>query len=117
MNTIAEITNRLASLLNELKFVEAYSELFSEHAESIDPIYKNEPLKGLAGLIEREKAFLASTEIHDFKMSEPIFAGNYFSVVISMDFTRSGQERQKMEELAIYKVENGKIVSQRFFIG
>lgn len=117
MNTIVEITNRLSSLLNELKFVEAYTELFSEHAESIDPIYKNEPLKGLAGLIEREKKFLASTEIHDFKISEPIFAGNYFSVVISIDFTTSGRERQKVEEIAVYKVENGKIVSQQFFIG
>jgi hypothetical protein len=43
MNTITEIANRLASLCTELKFVEAYTELFSEHAESIDPIYKNEP--------------------------------------------------------------------------
>ncbi|HEY2583490.1 MAG TPA: nuclear transport factor 2 family protein [Mucilaginibacter sp.] len=117
MNTIVEITNRLASLLNELKFVEAYFELFSEHAESIDPIYKNEPLKGLAGLIEREKKFLTSAQIHDFKISEPIFAGSYFSVVISMDFTANGQERRKMEELGVYKVENGKIVSQQFFIG
>jgi hypothetical protein len=117
MNTIVEIIHRLASLLNERKFVEAYSELFSEHAESIDPIYKNEPLKGLAGLIEREKKFLAATEVHEFKMSEPVFAGSYFSVVFSMDFTPNGQERKKIEELAVYKVENGKIVSQQFFIG
>ncbi len=117
MNTVPEIATRLSSLCNELKFIEAYTELFSEHAESIDPVYKNEPLKGLANLIEREMKFLASSEIHDIKVSEPSFAGNYFSVVISIDFTASGRERRKMEELCVYKVENGKIVSQQFFIG
>jgi|SRR6185437_3574854 len=117
MITIPEIANRLASLCGELKFVEAYAELFSEHAESIDPIYKNEPLKGLGNLIEREKQFLASAEIHAINVSDAIFAGSYFSVIISMDFTRHGQEHQMIEELAVYKVEFGKIVSQQFFIG
>ena len=117
MNSIPEIANRLASLCNEHKFVEAYSELLSEHAESIDPIHKNEPLKGLPNLIDREKQFLSVTEIHDIKVSEPLFAGNFFTVVISMDFTVKDQSRKKIEELCVYKVENGKIVSQQFFIG
>ncbi len=116
MNTIPEIASRLASLCNEKKFVQAYAELYSEHAESIDPIYKNEPLKGLANLVEREKQFLATAEIHAVKVSEAIFAGNYFSVVISMDFARNG-EHKMIEELAVYKVEYGKIISQQFFIG
>jgi predicted ester cyclase len=117
MNTINEIASRLASLCEDLKFVQAYQELYSEHAESIDPNFKNIPLKGLAVLIEREQQFLAMAEIHDMKMSEPLFAGSYFSVIISMDFTKAGQERIKFEELCVYKVENGKIVSQQFFIG
>jgi hypothetical protein len=117
MNTITEIASRLSALCSGLKFVEAYTELFSEHAESIDPVYKNEPLKGLANLVDREKQFLAAAEIHHIKLSEPIFAGNYFSLIISMDFTRQGQERKMLEELCVYKVENGKIISQQFFIG
>jgi hypothetical protein len=117
MTSVHELAARLASLCNEHKFVEAYTELFSEHAESIDPIYKNEPLKGLAALIDREKQFLSVTEVHQVNVSDASFAGNYFSVVISMDFTTNGRERRKVEELAVYKTENGKIVSQQFFIG
>jgi len=117
MTSVHEIASRLVSLCNEHKFVEAYTELFSEHAESLDPIYKNEPLKGLAGMIDREKQFLSATEVHDIKVSDASFAGNYFSVVISMDFTVNGHERKKLEEIAVYKAENGKIVSQQFFIG
>jgi hypothetical protein len=117
MNTIEEIANRLSSLCNDFKFVDAYTELFSEHAESIDPVYENKPLKGLANLVDRERKFLETTEIHEVRVSEAIFAGNYFSVIISMDFTPQGQERKKVEELAVYKIENGKVISQQFFIG
>jgi len=117
MYTISEIANRLSSLCADLKFPEAYNELFSEHAESIDPVYGNIPLKGLGKLIEREEAFLASTEVHGLSVSAPVFAGNYFSIGMTLDFTPKGQDRKSIEELCVYKVENGKIVSQQFFIG
>ena len=84
---------------------------------SIDPNYKNEPFTSLHNLIEREKQFLENVEIHDVKVSEALFAGSYFSVVISMHFTVKGQESKTLEELCVYKVDNGKIVSQQFFIG
>jgi len=117
MLTITEIASRLSSLCKECKFVDAYKELYSDHAQSIDPVYKNEPLIGLAGLIDREEKFMASSEIHEIKLSEPIFAGNYFSIVISMDFTAADKVKRKIEEICVYKVENGKIISQQFFIG
>jgi hypothetical protein len=117
MYSINEIAGRLASLCSQHKFVEAYTELYSDHAESIDPNFKNVPLKGLVGLIERETQFLSATQIHDVKLSDAIFAGSYFSIIFSMEFTPNGKERKKIEELCVYKVENGKIVSQQFFIG
>jgi hypothetical protein len=117
MNTIVEIASRLSLLCGEFKFVEAYNELFSEHAESIDPNNGNEPLKGLDKLIDREEKFLAATELHGLTISDPVFAGNYFTVGMSFDFTPKGRERKNIEELCVYKVENGKIVSQQFFIG
>jgi len=117
MFTINEIASRLASLCEQQKFLQAYEELYSEHAISIDPINKNVPIEGLAALIERERQFLEATEIHAITVAEPTFAGNYFCVTLSMDSTSTGQERRKMEELCVYKIENGKIISQQFFIG
>src|ERR1700755_3014236 len=105
MNTIHEISSRLASLCEERKFVEAYSELFAEDAVSIDPIYNNEPLTGLHSLIERERQFLSGVDVHDVKVSDAIFSGNYFSVVISLHFTPKGQESKMVEEIAVYKVD------------
>jgi hypothetical protein len=34
-----------------------------------------------------------------------------------MNFTVKGQGDKQVEEVCVYKVENGKIVSQQFFIG
>jgi hypothetical protein len=117
MISLPEIANRLTTLCEQHKFVDAYTELFNDDAISIDPVYKNEPLTGLVNLINREKQFLAGTEVHEVKISSPIFAGSYFSVNISMAFTRTGEEKKMLEELAVYKTDKGKIVSQQFFIG
>lgn len=117
MISIHEIASRLASLCEQHKFVEAYTELFADDAVSIDPIYQNVPLTGLPGLIDRENQFMAGAEIHEVKISAPTFAGNYFCVNISMAFTAKGQDKRVVEELAVYKIANGKIVSQQFFIG
>jgi hypothetical protein len=118
MYTIHEIANGLTELVSEQKFVEAYEQLYAEDAQSIDPLHANEPpLKDLAELIAREKDFLSRTEIHKISLSEPVIAGNYFTVSLSMDFTSAGQERKEMAELCVYKVKDGKIISQQFFIG
>jgi len=116
MNTINEIATRLASLCEKREFLQAYEELYSEHAGSIDPMNKNVPILGLGALMERERQFLENVEIHDVKVAHPSFAGNYFSVIMSLDFTPKDQDRRKVEELCVYKVEFGKIVSQQFFI-
>jgi hypothetical protein len=116
MTTTNEIAARLISLCEESKFIDAYTELFSDHAVSIDPIYKNEPLTGLVGLLERERQFLSGNEITEIKISEPLFAGNYFTVTLSMHFIPKGSESRRVEELCVYRVDNGKIVSQQFFM-
>ncbi|WP_214072991.1 nuclear transport factor 2 family protein [Mucilaginibacter sp. dw_454] len=117
MKNIEDIAARLITLCAERQFVQAYQELFAEEAVSIDPNYKNEPLTGLKNLIEREEKFLASVDLHEISLSAPILAGTYFSVAFYMGFTPAGQERKSFKEIAVYKVDGGKIVSQQFFVG
>lgn len=118
MHDIKQIAERLIKLCSEQKFVEAYRELFGEEAESIDPLYPiMPPARGLITLIEREKQFLAKAQIHNITMSEPLITGSHFAVKLSMDFTHEERGRISMEELCVYHVKNGKIMSQQFFIG
>jgi len=113
---ITAIANRLILLCKERKFVAAYQELFSKDAISIDPVAGSEPVAGLKKLIDRENAFLANIELHEIVLSDALCSGDFFSVIISMHFTPKNGSSRKVTELAVYKVENSKIVSQQFFI-
>jgi len=117
MKTIQHIADRLVALCREQKFVEAYRELYGEEAESIDPQFTvMPPARGLITLIEREKQFLAKATIHKVEVSEPLIAGNHFSVRIYMDFTIEDRGSKIVDELAVYYVKGGKIVRQQFFM-
>jgi hypothetical protein len=118
MYTIHEIANLLKELVGEQKFVEAYQQLFSDDAESIDPqIPGGQSLKGLDTLIKYEQDFLARVTIEKLSLSEPIIAGSYFTLSFKMSFDIKGIGHKDVEEICVYKVKDGKIISQQFFIG
>jgi hypothetical protein len=119
MYTIHEIANGLKEMVSEQKFVDAYQQLFADDAESIDPLNTSgQPLKGLATLLEREKDFLSRIiAINKITLSDPIIAGSYFTLSLKMSFEVEGQGHMEVDEICLYKVKNGKIISQQFFIG
>ena len=118
MKTIQEIANRLIDLVRKKEFVQAYEELYADEVVSVDPIYADQPpLKGLANLINREKQFLSRSEIHHIQISEPIVSGSYFTISLTMDFSPADADKKQLGELCVYKVGDGKIISQQFFIG
>lgn len=118
MFTIHEIANGLKEMLSEQKFVQAYQLLFSDDAESIDPLNRSgQPLKGLTTLLEREKDFLSRARIQKISLSDPIIAGSYFTMSLQMSFDLKDQGHMEIEEICLYKVKDGKIASQQFFIG
>jgi len=118
MFTIHEIANGLKEMLSEQKFVQAYQLLYSDDAESIDPLNTSgQPLKGLTTLLEREKDFLSRASIQKITLSDPIIAGSYFTMSLRMSFDLKDQGHMDIEEICLYKVKDGKIASQQFFIG
>ena len=54
-------------------------------------------------------------DFHGMEVEGPIVAGNYFTACMKMDITMKGQERKVDEEIALFKVEDGKIVCEQFF--
>jgi len=115
MKTVTAIAERLVELVNQQQFVQAYQELYSKDAWSIDPMYPEiSPIKGLATLIDRENAFLQNVKLNAVEASAPLCTANYFSITLSMDFI-AGDDHRKVTELCVYGVKDGKIVSQQFF--
>lgn len=119
MNT-QEIADRLVELCRAGKFDQAYDELFAEDAENIEmPTTADGPLgnaKGLDAIRRKGKAWEEGIEeMHGGSVGEPIVAGNWFALPMSMDVTFKGRGRMAMEELCVYQVRDGKIVREQFF--
>jgi hypothetical protein len=116
--TTKEVANRLVELSRQGKIQDVQKELFATTAVSIEPDESMGPklVSGLPAIIEKSKMFDSVVEgFHGSKISDPVIAGNYFSISWWIDTTMKGQGRSQMEEICIYKVENGKIVSEQFF--
>ena len=65
---------------------------------------------------EENHRFLDTLEkIHRTDYSEVQFAGNYFSVVLSMDIEFKKHGIRSLDEICIYQVENEKIIFEQFF--
>lgn len=116
--TVQEIANRLVTLCNQGKFDEAVKELYSPNIVSIEPPGGGftERIEGLEAYHEKGKQWNSMLEaFHSSEMSEPIVAGQYFTLKMSMDVTFKGGQRDKSDEICLYQVKDGKIVLEQFF--
>jgi hypothetical protein len=116
--TTQAVANRLVELCRQGKVHETLTELYADNAISIEPTDAMGPRQqnGLPALIEKGKMFDSMLEeFHGSAISDPLVAGNYFSISWVLDATMKGRGRVKMEEICVYKVENGKIVMEQFF--
>lgn len=116
--TTQEVADRLSQLFKENKWNEAQDELYSEDAKSIEP--ENAPgLSSVVGLeaIKRkgEEWNAMIEEVHGGFVSEPVVAGKFIAFGMGMDVTLKNAGRMKMDEIAIYEVNDGKIVKEQFF--
>jgi hypothetical protein len=116
--TTQDVANRLKELFNENKWQEAQEELFSEGAESIEPAHSPgmQSVKGLDAIKKKGEDFNNMVEeVHGGYVSDPVVAGNHIAFAMGMDCTYKGMGRQKMDEIALYEVKDGKIVKEQFF--
>jgi hypothetical protein len=116
--TTQEVANRLSELFKTFQWGQIHDELFSADAQSIEPPGSPglQTVKGIDKIREKGRQFDAMVEeMHGGFVGDPIVAGKYIAVTMGMDVTMKGQGRMKMDEIALYKVEDGKIVSEQFF--
>ncbi len=116
--TTKEIANRLSELFKENKWDQAQDELFSPDARSIEPPHAVglQSVQGMPAIKKKGADFNSMVEeMHGGWVGEPIVAGNHIAVTMGMDATMKGAGRLKMEEIALYEVKDGKIVSEQFF--
>lgn len=115
--TIREIAARFNELAREEKWFEIQAELFADHVKSIDP--PGSPYMGYAegkdAVRKKGQDFVSSiTALHGASTSEPVVAGNHFAVAREMDITTEGHGRIQINEIMVYEVKDGQIISEQF---
>lgn len=116
--TTAEVAARFNELAKAGSWDKIQDELFAENAVSVEPpnVPGMQSVEGLAAIKEKGKQFNESVEeMHDGYSTDPVVAGNFFSVAMGLDATMKGMGRMRMDEIAVYEVKDGKIVKEQFF--
>jgi len=116
--TTQEVAARFNELAQQEKWFEIQDELFADNVRSIDP--ENSPYfkyaEGRGPVRKKGEEFVKKVqEFHAAYTTTPVIAGNHFSVGRSFDITTEDFGRIKIEEIMLYEVKNGQIVSEQFF--
>jgi hypothetical protein len=114
--TTATVASRLIELCTEGKFIRAQNELYDTNIKRIES--DGSISNGLSNMNAKEEQFLNSLDnIQRISFSEPLIAGNYFSVILQMEVEIKNIGYRKFEEVCVYQVANGKIIFEQFFRG
>ncbi len=115
--SITQIAKELITLCREGKWEEAQKRFYHTDVISTEPAETGGHVtKGLEALLKKNEMWASMTkEVHGWSISDPIIADGYFACTMSMDVTLNEGGRMQSTELCIYKVLDGKIVSEQFF--
>jgi ketosteroid isomerase-like protein len=116
--TVKEIAARFNELAQQEKWFQIQDELFADDVKSIDPPHS--PYlgyaEGRAAVRKKGEEFISKIEAgHRAYTSAPIATGNHFAVERETDITVKGFGRVQMNQIMLYEVKDGKIISEQFF--
>ena len=118
----AKTTHEVAARFNELaqqeKWFEIQDEFFADNVRSTDP--PGSPYfgyaEGKAAVRKKGEEFVKKIQqLNRVYTSQPVIGGNHFSVGRCVDITVEGFGRIKIDQIMLYEVKDGQIVSEQFF--
>jgi hypothetical protein len=116
--TTQDVAKRFHELAQQEKWFEIHDELFAEDVRSIDPDDSKYFGRAQGKAVVRKKGedFVKTIEVfHGASTSEPLVAGNHFTVRRFVDITLPKHGRIQMDEIMLYEVKKGEIVLEQFF--
>ncbi|GAB4229588.1 MAG: nuclear transport factor 2 family protein [Ekhidna sp.] len=117
--TTQEVAEKLVAFCREGNFEACLQELYSPNVESIEPEGSTfeTRVQGLDALKQKGQQWEEMVaQVHGNEISDPIVAENFFSITMKMKVTLKGMsEPINMDEVCVYRVANGKVVTEQFF--
>ena len=116
--SIQTIAGDLVTMCKAGKFAEAGEKYWAENVLSVEAMGDNPETKGKQAARGKTEWWEKNHDVHSFEVEGPYINGNQFVVRFKMDMTiKASGQRQKMDEVGVYTVRDGKIVEERFFYG
>ena len=119
--TTQEVANSYVALANQNKWVELQDQFHDDNVICREP--EHVVSRGVQIITQGKEAVktkgAANREmmeaLHSQYCSEPIVAGDFFSVVLKRDVTFKTRGRVQVEEIGVFQVKDGKIILEQFF--
>jgi len=115
--TTQEVATRFNELAQQEKWFEIQDELFADDVRSIDPPHSPylKYAEGKAAVRKKGEDFVKKIrEFHGAYTTQPVIGGNHFAVGRGMEITTEDFGRIKLDEIMVYEVKDGLIVSEQF---
>jgi ketosteroid isomerase-like protein len=114
--TTMEVANRLVELVKAHKEYEAFDELYHHEVISIEPAGETPETKGVEMCKKKAQWFGSMFENQGVEVLGPYPHDDKFAVHFNYALTaRESGTKFNMVEVAIYQVEDGKIVWEKFY--
>jgi ketosteroid isomerase-like protein len=119
--TTQEVAARYYEMYKQGKVADIQNELYSADIVFKEP--EHAAAMGIPTLTEGMEAVKAKgkarmeqiQEVHGSYCTEPVVGGTYFSVGMGRDITFKNGQRRNMEEIAVFGVMEGKVVTETLF--
>ena len=118
--SVLKVAEDLMALYREGRYLEAIDELYAGDVVSMEaepPPGGERVGRGKVAVRDRHTAWLERHDLHNFRIEGPYLDGaNRFAVRMWFDMTdKASGERKMFDEVALYEMRAGKIVSESFF--
>ena len=116
--TIHEVAALFDSLAKDEKWFDIQDKLFSDYVISIEPAhsiyFKN--AEGKAAVRQKGEDWIKRiTGVNKLFTTNSVVGGNHFAVGREVDINVEGHGRVQINQVMLYEVKNGKIISEQFF--
>jgi len=113
------VAQELVSLCRAGRNLDAIAKLYSTKIVSIEPVGDGTmpaEMTGIDAIRQKNERWYASYEIRDVEVNGPFVGEHQFAVQYEFETTfRPTGRRVRLSEMALYTVQDGKIVREQFF--
>lgn len=110
-----DVAERLAAYCSAGEWMKPYKELYSPEIVSLEMSEPMRECRGIDQVLQKAHWFGSHFDITDPQVKGPYVNGDQFAVHFTMTMkNKESGVSERVEEIALYQVQNGKIVRETF---